>query len=330
MHKSTANTEEQHLATAMILGDVASPGLARGRAALCDCATGDRVILDALAGRVFINPSSDILYAYDRLEKDLHAHESALQHLVDKPTVTRDGIAVKLSANIGQTGDAALAKRVKAEGAGLYRTEFVFFARDDFPSEAEQYRFYRATAEHLQPAITVIRVLDVGSDKPLAYFPLPSEPNPALGCRGVRLLLTHGQILRTQLRAVLRLSATHPVSLLLPMVGGLDELRAVKARVERTKLELAQEGHSFDPAIPVGAMIETPSAAILISQLMDEVDFVSVGSNDLVQYLLAADRLGGALDSAYEPLHPAVVRTLAALAATAGTKGKAILATSSL
>lgn len=287
-------------------------------------AAGDLVVMDALAGRVFINPGPDILRAYDRLEADLQAHQSALQHLVDQPAVTRDGVAVKLSANIGQTGDAVAAERVKADGAGLYRTEFVFFAQNHFPSEDEQYRFYRATAEQLQPATTVIRILDVGSDKPLAYFPLPPEPNPALGSRGVRLLLTHGEILRTQLRAILRLSATHPVSLLLPMIRGLDELRAVKEVLEKVKSELAREGHSFNPAIPVGAMIETPSAAILISQLVDEVDFMSVGSNDLVQYILAADRVDGGLDSAYEPLHPAVVRTLAALASTAGTKGKII------
>lgn len=287
-------------------------------------AAGDLVIIDALAGRAFINPGSNILAAYDRLEMDLQAHQSALQHLVDQPAVTRDGVTVNLSAHVGQTGDAVAAERVKANGAGLYRTEFAFFAQDHFPSEDEQYRFYRATAEHLWPATTVIRVLDIGSDKPLAYFPLPSEPNPVLGRRGIRLLLTHRDILRTQLRAILRLSATHPVSLLLPMICGLEEVRAVKAVVEAVKSELAREGQSFNSSIPVGAMIETPAAEILVSQLIDEVDFLSVGSNDLVQYILAADRLGGDLDSSYEPLHPAVVRTLAALANAARTKGKAI------
>lgn len=287
-------------------------------------AAGDLLVLDALAGRVFINPGPDILRSYDRLEADLQAHRSSLQHLVNQPAVTRDGIAVKLSANIGQTGDAVAAARVKADGAGLYRTEFVFFVQKHFPAEEEQYRFYRATAEHLQPAATVIRVLDVGSDKPLAYFPLPPEPNPALGCRGVRLLLDHEEILRTQLRAILRLSATHPVSLLLPMIDGLDELRAVKAVLEKVKLELTREGHSFNRDIPLGAMIETPSAAILISRLAEEVDFLSVGSNDLVQYILAADRIDGGSNSAYEPLHPAVIQTLATLTKTAGTKGKPI------
>jgi len=285
---------------------------------------GDLVIVDALAGRVFINPKPDVLRAYDQLDADLQAHQHDLKDLVDLPAMTADGVVIKLSANIGQMADAVTAARVKADGAGLYRTEFVFLAQDHFPSEAEQHRFYRATAEQLQPGETVIRVLDAGSDKPLAYFPLPREANPALGCRGIRLLLAHPEILHTQLRAILRLSATHPVSILLPMICGLDDLRATKAAIESVKLGLTAAGESFNPAIPVGAMIETPSAAILIAQLADEADFLSVGTNDLVQYLLAADRISDETDSAYEPLHPAVLQTLASLATTARSKGKPI------
>jgi phosphoenolpyruvate-protein phosphotransferase (PTS system enzyme I) len=285
---------------------------------------GDLLIVDALAGRAFINPKPDILYAYDQLDADLKAHQNALWDLVDLSARTADGVEIKLSANIGQMADAVAAARVKASGAGLYRTEFVFLTQDHFPSEAEQYRFYQATAERLKPGETVIRVLDTGSDKPLAYFPLPREANPALGCRGIRLLLAHPEILRTQLRAILRLSATHPVSILLPMIRGMDELRATKAVIESVKLELTVAGELFNPDIPVGAMIETPSAGILIAQLADEVDFLSVGTNDLVQYLLAADRISGEADSAYEPLHSAVLQTLATLATTARNKGKPI------
>ena len=285
---------------------------------------GDLVIVDALAGRAFINPKPDILRAYDQLEADLQVHENVLKDSVDLSAITRDGIKIKLSANIGQTADAVAAARVKADGAGLYRTEFVFLTQDHFPSEAEQYRFYRATADHLQPGETVIRVLDLGSDKPLSYFPLPRETNPALGCRGLQLLLTHPEILRTQLRAILRLSATHSVSLLLPMIRGRDELRAVKAVIESVKQELAASRVPFDSNLRLGAMVETPSAAILIAQLADEVDFFSVGTNDLVQYLLAADRISSEMESAYESLHPAVVQTLASLAATATAKGKPI------
>ena len=278
---------------------------------------GDLVTVDALAGRVFINPKPEILRKYDQLEEDLQIHQSALKGLIDLPAVTRDGVEIKLCANIGQTADAVAAANVKADGAGLYRTEFIFLVQDHFPSEAEQYQFYRTTAEHLQPGETVIRVLDIGSDKPLPYFPLTREANPALGCRGTR-------VLHTQLRAILRLSASHPVAILLPMIGGMDELRAAKAAIENVKAELAAAGQPFNPRIPLGAMIETPSAAILIGQLAGEVDFFSVGTNDLVQYLLAADRISGDLASSYEPLHPAVLQVLATLATVAKAKGKPI------
>jgi phosphoenolpyruvate-protein phosphotransferase (PTS system enzyme I) len=285
---------------------------------------GDLVIVDALAGRIFVNPKPELLRTYDQLEADLKIHQSALKGLIDLPAMTQDGVEIKLCANIGQTADAVAAANVKAEGAGLYRTEFVFLVQDHFPSEEEQYQLYRATAEHLQPGETVIRVLDIGSDKPLAYFPLAREANPALGCRGTRLLLAHPTVLRTQLRAILRLSASHPVAILLPMIGGMDELHAAKAAVESVKAELAAAGQTFNPRIPLGAMIETPSAAILIGQLAGEVDFFNVGTNDLVQYLLAADRISGESASAYEPLHPAVLQVLATLATAAKAKGKPI------
>ncbi|MEO6740461.1 MAG: phosphoenolpyruvate--protein phosphotransferase [Chthoniobacteraceae bacterium] len=285
---------------------------------------GDLVIVDALAGRAFINPNAEILRNYDRLEADLRAHESALEELIDVPTITRDGVEIKLSANIGQTADAVAAARVKPDGAGLYRTEFIFLVQDHFPSEEEQYQFYRATAEQLRPGETVIRVLDIGSDKPLAYFPMPREANPALGCRGTRLLLAHPAILRTQLRAILRLSATHPVSILLPMIGGVDELRAVKNVIEDVKAELAAANLPFRPDVPVGAMIETPAAALILKQLAGEVSFFSVGTNDLVQYLLAADRTADDVTSAYDPLHPAVLQMLASLAEMAESAGKPI------
>lgn len=285
---------------------------------------GDLVIVDALAGRAFINPKPEILHAYDQMDATLQAHQHALMDLVDLPARTTDGVEIKLSANIGQMADAVAAVRVQADGAGLYRTEFVFLAEDHFPSEEEQYRFYRATAELLKPGETVIRVLDTGSDKPLSYFPLPREANPALGCRGIGLLLAHPEILRTQLRAILRLSATHPVSILLPMIRGLDELHAAKAAIENVKQELASAGEPFHPDLAVGAMIETPSAAILIAQLADAVDFFSLGTNDLVQYVLAADRISGEGNSAYDPLHPAVLHMLATLATTARRKGKPI------
>ncbi|WP_291986118.1 phosphoenolpyruvate--protein phosphotransferase [Candidatus Accumulibacter sp. ACC007] len=285
---------------------------------------GDLVIVDALAGRAFINPQAEILRRYDQLDANLQVHQGVLKGLIGLPTVTRDGIEIRLCANVGQTADAVAAANVKADGVGLYRTEFVFLVQDHFPSEDEQYQFYRNTADQLQPAQTVIRVLDVGSDKPLSYFPLPREDNPAMGFRGIRLLLAHPTLLQTQLRAILRLSATHPVAILLPMIDGIDDLRAAKAAIDSAKEELVAAGQSFNHRIPIGAMIETPSAAILVGHLADEVDFLSVGTNDLVQFLLAADRIRGALASTYDPLHAAVIQVLANLATVARSKGTPI------
>jgi phosphotransferase system enzyme I (PtsI) len=286
--------------------------------------TGDRLIVDGLAGRVFINPTREILREYDQLEADLHAHQTALKGLIEVPAMTLDGVAIKLCANIGKSADAVAAATLNADGVGLYRTEFVFLVQDHFPSEEEQYAIYRTTADRLKPREVVIRVLDIGSDKLLHYFPLPVEANPSLGCRGTRLLLAHPEILRVQLRAILRLSATHPVSILFPMVGDVEELLAVKAVIENVKTSLATESQPFNPRIPIGAMIETPSAAILIGRLAQEVDFFSIGTNDLIQYLLTSDRTSSEVASYYEPLHPAVLQVLASLATAAKAKGKSI------
>ena len=285
---------------------------------------GDHLIVDGLAGRVFINPTPSILREYDQLEADLQAHRTALKDLIELPAETRDGSRIKLCANIGKSADATTAASLNADGIGLYRTEFVFLAQDHFPSEEEQYRMYRTTADHSSPREVAIRLLDIGGDKPLHYFPLALEANPSLGLRGTRLLLTHPEILRPQLRAILRLSATHPVSILLPMIGGTEDLRAVKAAIETEKASLANEGHAFNPRVPVGAMIETPSSAIVIGRLAPEVDFFSIGTNDLVQYLLTTDRTSSSMAPYYEPLHPAVLQVLASLAAAAKTKNKNI------
>jgi len=286
--------------------------------------TGDPLIVDGLAGRVFIHPTPEIRREYDRLEADLHAHQTALKGLIDLPAVTRDGVAIKLCANIGKSADAVTAATLNADGVGLYRTEFVFLVQDHFPSEDEQYQMYRATADRLKPREVVIRVLDIGSDKLLPYFPLPLEANPSLGCRGTRLLLAHPEILYAQLRAILRLSATHPVSILFPMIGGMEELRAAKAAIESVKASLTVEHEPFNPHIPVGSMIETPAAAIMTGQLAQEVDFFSVGTNDLVQYLLTTDRTSSEVASYYEPLHPAMLQMLASVVAAANAKGKSI------
>jgi phosphotransferase system enzyme I (PtsI) len=286
--------------------------------------SGDQLIVDGLAGRVFVNPNAVILREYDRLGADLRAHQSALKELIGVPAMTRDGVTIKLSANIGKLADAVVAASLNADSAGLYRTEFVFLAQDRFPSEDEQYRLYRATAERLSPREVVIRVLDIGSDKLLPYFPFPAEANPSLGRRGTRLLLAHPEILRTQLRAILRVSATHAVSILFPMIGGVEDLLAAKVAIEGAMADLTADHQVFNPRVPVGAMIETPAAAIMVGRLAQEVDFFSVGTNDLVQYLLTTDRTSSEMASYYEPLHPAVLQMLAAVSAAARAKNKSV------
>lgn len=284
--------------------------------------TGDQLIVDGLSGRVFINPTPEILQEYDRLESDLQAHLTVLKGLIDLPSVTLDGTQINLCANIGKSADAVTAVKLNADGVGLYRTEFIFLVLDHLPSEEEQYAIYHKTADRLNPRKVVIRVLDIGSDKLLPHFPLPFETNPSLGRRGIRLLLENPDILHTQLRAILRLSATHPVSILLPMVGGVEDILEVKAAIEKAKMSLVAEHRHFNQDIPVGAMIETPSSAIMIGRLAQEVDYFSIGTNDLVQYLLTSDRTSSDMASYYEPLHPAVLKTLASIAAEAKAKGK--------
>jgi phosphoenolpyruvate-protein phosphotransferase len=284
---------------------------------------GDQLIVDGLSGRIFINPSAAIRQEYEQLRADLDVRREALNELSDLPAVTTDGVTIKLSANIGKVADAVVAAACGADGIGLYRTEFAFFAHPQFPSEEQQFQVYRSAAEQVTGRV-VLRILDVGSDKLLPYFPLPTETNPSLGRRGTRLLLGHPGILRTQLRAMLRLSATRAVSLLFPMIGGVEEFRAARAAVEEAKALLQAEGVAFDPTVPVGAMIETPAATVTARWIAREADFLSIGSNDLVQYLLTTDRTSMAMAAYYEPLHPAVIQSLKSILEAGAKEGKPV------
>ncbi|MDX9800462.1 MAG: phosphoenolpyruvate--protein phosphotransferase [Spirochaetia bacterium] len=282
----------------------------------------DFLIVDGLAGRIFINPSEDICREYDEVESDLKSRQTELQSLIGLPARTQDGITITLNANVGKVADATAASELKADGIGLYRTEFVFLTEDHFPEEEEQYQMYRATADKTAPRSTVIRVLDLGSDKQLSYLSLPAEANPSLGHRGTRLLLHHTEILRSQLRAILRLSATHPVSILFPMIGDVEEMIEARKAVESAQAELRAEGLSFDTHIRVGAMLETPSAAITARWIARQADFLSIGANDLVQYLLVSDRTSREMTAYYEPFHPAVIQALKLIVEAVAAEGK--------
>ncbi len=282
-------------------------GIARAMQAI---EPGSSLLIDAVAGLVFVDPGAAVRAEYDRLEADLLAHDQLLAHEIDLPSTTRDGTFVHLAANLGKTADTEAALRWNAQAVGLFRTEFAFDIRGTFPSEAEQAAVLEGIAVRLHPRPIVFRLLDLGSDKTLEYFPLPEVVNPALGLRGTRLLLAHPEILRTQLRAILRVSAAHPVSVLLPMIGGVDEVRAVRAVLRDITGDLLAEGIAVDQRLPLGVMIEVPSAVLVAAELAREVDFLSLGTNDLAQYLLAADRDDAAMSGYYRMLHPAVLRAI--------------------
>jgi phosphotransferase system enzyme I (PtsI) len=210
----------------------------------------------------------------------------------------------------------------KADAIGLYRTEFGYAIRSALPTEEEQFEFLERAATRLHPRRITFRLLDIGGDKQLSSLPLPASRNPSLAERGIRLLLKHPDILKRQLRAFLRVSATHPISILLPVVGGLEEIRLTRQIIAEVESELAAAGQAFDPKIPLGAMIEIPAAALIARQLAAEVDFFSLGTNDLVQYVLAADREDENVAPYYQPLHPAVLRLIGWVADVAQETGR--------
>src|SRR5712664_4066887 len=284
--------------------------------------TGDRIIVDGVAGIVFVNPEASIEREYDRLAADLKSSKEELRHLVDLSSVTLDGTTLPLLANVNKFSDTEAALLYNADGIGLYRTEFAFSIRSAFPTEEEQYEVLERAAERMHPRKLVLRLVDLGGDKTLAYFPLPPSRNPSLAERGIRLLLRHLDVLKTQLRAFLRVSARHPVSTLVPVVIGVEDVRQVREVVRQVQDELSAEGKRFNPAIPIGAMIEVPSAALMARTLAKEADFLSLGTNDLVQYVLAADREDETTAPYYQPLHPAVLRLIDSVVEGARSAGR--------
>ena len=284
--------------------------------------TGDQLIVDGVSGVVYVNPDESVRREYERLEAELSGYRAGLQKGLDLPSVTLDGTAVPLLANASKVSDTEAACLYRADGIGLYRTEFAFSIRSTFPTEEEQYQLWKRAAERIHPRKIVLRLLDVGGDKQLPYFPAPQARNPSLAQRGIRLLLNNPGVLKSQLRALLRVSAEHPVSALIPVVGGIEEVRATRAVLSQAMAELSAEGKAFNSKIPLGAMIEVPSAAVLTALLAKEVDFFSLGTNDLVQYVLAADREDASVGDYYQPLHPAVLWVIRFVADAARTAGR--------
>ena len=283
---------------------------------------GDLIIIDGLSGDVFLNPSEEVVSEYRAKAEAFAAQQAEWEKLKDADTFTKDGHQVELAANIGTPKDLEGVIHNGAEGVGLYRTEFLYMDSHDMPTEEDQFEAYKAVLEGMNGKPVVVRTMDIGGDKELPYLPLPHEMNPFLGYRAIRISLNESEMFRTQLRALLRASVYGKLRIMFPMIATLNDFRGAKALLLEEKAKLVAEGVAVSDDIQVGIMIEIPAAAVLAHQFAKEVDFFSIGTNDLIQYTMAADRMNERVSYLYQPYNPSILTLIKHVIDSAHKEGK--------
>ncbi len=308
--------------TAILAKTMSIPAMIGTDIPLDDEIDGKLAIVDGFEGKVYVDPDEDVLEDKTKLLNEENEKKALLEQLKGKENITLDGQKINIYANIGNTKDLALVLKNDAGGIGLFRSEFIYLGSEDYPTEEEQFSIYKTVAETMAGKKVIIRTLDIGADKQADYFKLPAEENPALGLRAIRICLTRPEVFRAQLRAILRASAYGKISIMFPMIISVDEVIEIKKIVEGIKAELDGEGFAYDKNIELGIMIETPASVIIAEDLAKEVDFFSIGTNDLTQYTLAIDRQNQSLDRFYDPHHPAILKMLKMVVDAAHKYGK--------